>query len=179
MPPLVNPQHERFAVAVATGQDHGQAYITAGYWSPASATGKGGALYKRSDVAARIAELQDLGALLAIKDSVITKDWVLDRLRTVIERCLQGVEVFDTKGNTTGMWRFEPGPATRALELVGKHLGMFVDRTEISADITVSTVIDALQRRRERMDAAAGELEASGLDANQIQALKRAEQYPT
>lgn len=52
-------------------------------------------------------------------------DWVLERLRTVVERCLQEVEVLDRKGNPTGRFVFDSKGANRALELIGKHHGMW------------------------------------------------------
>ena len=139
MPPLDNPQHEKFALACATGQDHGQAYITAGYWSAESAKGKvGGAhLYKRPDIKARIAELQDRAADITVAESVLTQVWVIDKLKEIVERALDENDRLDSP--------------IRALELLGKHLGMFVDRSEITGDITISTVIDRLKARTARL----------------------------
>lgn len=36
--------------------------------------------------------------------------------------------------------RFEPNAANKALELLGKHLGIFRDKVEVSADVTNKTV---------------------------------------
>ncbi|MDG6310887.1 terminase small subunit, partial [Glaesserella parasuis] len=35
---------------------------------------------------------------------------------------------------------FEPHAANKALELLGKHLGMFKDKVEVSADVTNKTI---------------------------------------
>lgn len=51
--------------------------------------------------------------------SELDEKWVLDRLRVVVEHCMQTDE-FDATG------------ASRALELIGKHFAMFTDKVAIS-----------------------------------------------
>ena len=58
----------------------------------------------------------------------ITADSVLQRLNEVADRCMTGEPIADKEGNETGEWRFDSSGANRALELLGKHLGLFVDR---------------------------------------------------
>jgi phage terminase small subunit len=62
----------------------------------------------------------------------LDQDWVLERLRLVSDRCVQGEPVLDREGNETGQWRFDAAGANRATELIGKHLGMFIDRHEVT-----------------------------------------------
>jgi len=62
---------------------------------------------------------------------------VLSSLHKVAERCLQEVPVteydHDEKGMVeTGEFKFEHTGANKSLELLGKHLGLFVERKEIS-----------------------------------------------
>lgn len=57
--------------------------------------------------------------------------WVLQQLRVVAERCLQRAPVRDRSGQETGEWTFNVSGATRALELIGKHLGMFSERVDV------------------------------------------------
>jgi phage terminase small subunit len=52
----------------------------------------------------------------------VNQDFVVAALVETVERCL----------NRIGNDDFSPSGANRALELLGKHLGMFVDRTEIT-----------------------------------------------
>ncbi len=59
-------------------------------------------------------------------------DYVLAGLQEFAERTMQRVPVLDRLGNETGQWTFKAGAATRAFELMGRHLGMFVDRHEHS-----------------------------------------------
>jgi hypothetical protein len=73
----------------------------------------------------------------------IDQEWVLSRLALVVERCLQNEPVRDRKGNPVmietpqsqlaAAYTFQPGAAARALELLGKHVGLFTDRPEVGA----------------------------------------------
>ena len=70
----------------------------------------------------------------------IDQDWVLNNLRSITERCMQVEPVTDSKGDPVFVENAEGGivpaftfnstGANRALELIGKHLGMFVERKE-------------------------------------------------
>jgi phage terminase small subunit len=60
--------------------------------------------------------------------SRISGEWVLANLKAVAERCLQAVAVFDREGTPTGEWGFDATNANRALELLGRHKGLFSDR---------------------------------------------------
>jgi hypothetical protein len=51
--------------------------------------------------------------------------WVIDRLITVIDRCMQAIPVKNGQGDAVGMWRFDSSGAVKALELVGLDAGMF------------------------------------------------------
>lgn len=61
----------------------------------------------------------------------VTRDWVVVRLREVAERCLQAVPPPPAKaGDAPGVWKFDAAGAIRALNLLGKQLGMFSERVE-------------------------------------------------
>ena len=47
------------------------------------------------------------------------------------ERALQHVAVLDKKRKPTGEYRYDGNVANRALELLGKQQGMFIDRHEV------------------------------------------------
>jgi len=64
----------------------------------------------------------------AIERVALSKCWVLQNLRDNVERALQSVEIIDSKGNRTGEYRYDGSVVNRGLELIGKELGMFVDR---------------------------------------------------
>ena len=70
----------------------------------------------------------------------VTQDYVLSNLVEVVERTMQRVPVLDRKGEQVtdeegrAVWTFDAKGANRALELLGKHLGIFTDkiRAEVS-----------------------------------------------
>jgi phage terminase small subunit len=66
----------------------------------------------------------------------ITADWVLNSLKEVAERCMQGVPVTDREGNETGEWKFDSSGANKSLELLGKHLKLFTDKVEHTGEMT-------------------------------------------
>jgi hypothetical protein len=71
------------------------------------------------------------GMKIAIVESGVNRLWVLERLRENVERSMQAKPVLDKEGQPTGEYRYEAAAANRALELIGKEIGMFVDRAEL------------------------------------------------
>jgi hypothetical protein len=135
MPVLKNPKHERFAQEVASGKTQVEAYEIAGY-KPND--GNAAQLAKRPEISARVAEINGIAA-----DKVaIDKSWVLERLITNSERAMQVIEVLDKDGNGTGEFRYEGNVANKALELIGKELGMFKERLELSGNVALGDRLD-------------------------------------
>jgi hypothetical protein len=66
----------------------------------------------------------------AIERTAITREWVIEHLRENVERAMQLRPVLDAKGNPVGEFKHDASAANRALELLGKQLGMFVERRE-------------------------------------------------
>jgi hypothetical protein len=66
-----------------------------------------------------------------IQKVAVDKDWIRDRLAQIVERCMQAEPVLDREGKPTGEFTFQAPAAIRALELLGKDQGMFVDRKEV------------------------------------------------
>ena len=64
----------------------------------------------------------------------ITAEYVLENLKRLSERCMSEEE-------------FAPSAAARALELLGKHLGLFSDRVELSGSLSVLGVLGDLTKR--------------------------------
>ena len=67
-------------------------------------------------------------------------EWVLRRLKDISDRCMQAERVLDGKGMPTGEYRFDSAGANRATEMIGKHLGMFSDKLNISGDVGVQII---------------------------------------
>jgi hypothetical protein len=104
------------------GKSVATAYQEAGYHPN---NGNAYALRHRDDVSARISELlaerqaQNAQATAkAVEELAITKEWVLGKLKENAEKALKA------EGGSP--------VANRALELLGKELGMFIDRAEVT-----------------------------------------------
>lgn len=54
----------------------------------------------------------------------ITPDWVVERAKKVVIRCMQEEPVYDKDGNPTGEYRFDSAGAVSALRILAKFLGM-------------------------------------------------------
>lgn len=103
-----------------------QAAIRAGY-SPKSAARIGVKLVNKSEVQQAIEKAKVSRA----KRTEITQDYVVNTLLEVVERCMQRAPVCNMKGEQVqddqgrDVWQFNGRDASRALDLLGKHLGMF------------------------------------------------------
>jgi len=85
----------------------------------------------------------------AAKRNEISKDFVLQGLKEVAERCLQRSPVMDwdykqkqlvQRVDDTGcnVWEFDSAGANKAFELLGKHLGLFKESDKLPAEVEVT-----------------------------------------
>jgi phage terminase small subunit len=141
MPVLSNPKHEAFAHALASGVSATEAYVSAGY-SAQGAYASAHRLLKNADVSARIAEIQSNVAERVTEKTAITKAWVLDALRENFDRAMQHEAVRDSDGALTGTYTYNGNVANKALELMGRELGMFVDRKDVTVRRSLAELTD-------------------------------------
>ena len=157
MPALKNTQHEKFVQELLKGSSQADAYMAAGYSAKSVAVASAAAnrLLKDVSVAARLRELQDKIEERAIVD----RKWVLERLVENANRAMMAVAVKDKEGKETGEYTYEGSVANRALELIGKEFGMFVDRKEVGkpGDFSEYTDEQLDQIIREELPAVASE----------------------
>lgn len=128
---LKNSKHEHFAQLVAGGQSPTKAYALAGY-SEIGAHASAARLLRNATIRARVTELQKAVSERTAEKISVDRAWVLARLRENVDRAMQVVEITDSKGKPTGEYRYEGQVANRALELLGRELGMFRERLEIT-----------------------------------------------
>lgn len=65
-------------------------------------------------------------------NGLVTVEWIQSQLKEVAQRSLQQQAATDEDGNIIGDFRYDAPGANKALELLGKMHGAFVDRTEIT-----------------------------------------------
>ena len=119
-----------------------QAAIRAGY-SKKTARFQAYQIKKKNHVRRYIKELQNNRS----KRVQITADDVLNDIIEVKDRCLRAVPVLEYNKETkqkepTGEYKFEYNGALRALELLGKHLGLWKDRIEHSGSLEVKKKLE-------------------------------------
>lgn len=130
-----NPRWEVFSSLVASGIPLSTAYINAGF-SSTSAESSSSRLAVHPKVAARIAELRQLKATSREQTAWLNRQYVIDNLREIVERCMQVKPILNSEGQETGQFTFQPQAANRSLELLGKAAGIFIERSEsVTLDI--------------------------------------------
>lgn len=136
MAALTNPKHELFAQELAKGKTAEEAHGLAGYKASRSGASQ---LKQNLNISNRVAELlQEREAIHgqatadAIKSTALTKEWIIETLKENVARAMQAKPVkTDDEGEAIGEYQYQGNVANRALELLGKELGMFVDRKEV------------------------------------------------
>ena len=146
MPVLPNAKHELFAQELANGKTATEAYVAAGYKAN---RGNAATLKQDQSISNRVAEIlaerehiHAQGTADAIEKTGLTKEWIIGRLIENIDRAMQSVPVRDSEGGTMGEYTYQGNVANKALELLGKELGMFVDRS-INQNLNAEYVISA------------------------------------
>jgi hypothetical protein len=136
------PKHEAFAQALAAGKCAGDAYKNAGFapsYANASRLQRQDHIRRRVDeILARKQCAVDRAVANAAERIGLTEEWVLRRLRT-------NAVLAARRGDTAA--------SNRATELIGRHLGLFIDRKEIQinyvddADAYLAQLMEIVQSR--------------------------------
>ncbi len=61
------------------------------------------------------------------KRTEVDQDWIVERLVENVKRAMQLEAVTDREGKPTGEHVYQGSVANKALELLGRHQGMFTD----------------------------------------------------
>jgi phage terminase small subunit len=132
----LTPQQQRFCEEYIKDLNAKQAYIRAGYSEKTAEKHASRMLYK-PQVQSQVQRLMDKRTLR----TNITTDHIVVALEELASRCMQAepVMVYDKKSatyvqqtddNGRPMFTFNSSGALKALELLGKHLGMFRESQE-------------------------------------------------
>jgi len=157
----LTPKQQLFVLEYLVDLNGKQAAIRAGY-SARTAEVQASRLLSHVKVQAAVQQAQE--SLVARVE--LSQEWVIDRLREIVDRSMASVPVMDAKGKETGAYSFNGGVANRALELLGKHMGMFVDRKVVSINhmIKPELNLEELEARMQRLVAlGAGVVDSTGV----------------
>ena len=144
--PLKNARHENFTLGLLAGKTADRSYEDAGYKPN---RGNAGRLAANGSVQGRLAFLQNEAA----KEAVVDAAWVTKNLVENVERAMQTVAATDSEGNPTGVFTYQGAVANKALELLGRNLGMFKDdnaavNVNVNTPGDYTTFADRLAARR-------------------------------
>lgn len=125
-----------------------QAAIRAGY-KPDSARKQASRLLTNEDILARVRELQQE----QIRWLALTQDYVLQQLVDTYRCCRAPapVMIYDPDSGSmveSGTYQFDSKGALRALELLGKHLGMYQDKLQVSGQLNTGQLENVLAQLR-------------------------------
>jgi len=133
----LTPKQRRFVEEYLVDLNATQAAIRAGY-SQKTARQMGDENLSKPDIAKAVHEAQQARS----KRTEITQDYVLKGIVETVERCRQAVPVYDRSGNpilvetATGeiapAYAFDAKNVLKGFELLGRHLKLFTDKTEIT-----------------------------------------------
>lgn len=144
--PSITPKQERFCQEYIVDYNGAQAAVRAGY-AANSARKTASRLLTNADILARVRELQrEQTARLAL-----TQDYVLQQLVDTYRCCREPepVLVYDPDADgmvESGKYQFDSKGALRALELIGKHLGMYQDKLKLDAKLDTGQLGKVLEQ---------------------------------
>lgn len=127
---------KKFAREVVAHGNMKRAAMAIGYPKNQASSGAQRLMSDFPDVAKAVED----GLSEAARLAGVSRSWVIIKLREVVERCMQVIQVYDKFGNETGEFKFDAAGATKALELIGKHLRVFGDDASAQAQVGAAVI---------------------------------------
>lgn len=129
-----------------------QAAIRAGY-KESNAASQASRLLKKAEILEQIKNNQKE----LVEKSCLTEDKIISKLESVLDRCTTAIPVMEWNYEEhdyvpTGEYQFDSKGALKAIELLGKHLGMFDKNNSSRSESKDDGFMQALEAK-------AGELE--------------------
>jgi phage terminase small subunit len=137
----LNAKHILFVNDYMISQNVTESYQKVYECSVEAARKNGSRLMTNDDIRSEIARRQEAINKKVEADTGVSITWVLDNFKWVAERCMAPEPMYDKEGNIVE-WRFDSSGANKALESIGKYLGMFKDKIEHSGNIGVQILDD-------------------------------------
>ena len=153
MPALSKAKYEIVAQALASGKSQAEAYRAGGYiYKPANAN----RLCRSPAIEARVEEIVGERAAkeanareIGIQRAGLTEEWIIVRLKHVIDLSIRGLPVYDRKGNHLGVFKPNLDAAINGLKTAA-HIAGFT-WTSLSHSNRISTCIAATGRSRRKI----------------------------
>lgn len=145
----LTPRQQRFVDEYLIDLNATQAAIRAGY-SKKTAPGIGWENLTKPNIADAIVKAQEKRS----ERTSVTQDYVIKTIIETVERCSQASPVTDRHGDIVlgeapdgtlkPIYKYDATNVLKGSELLGKHLGMFSDKVEVSGGMAISTVSDLM-----------------------------------
>jgi phage terminase small subunit len=141
----LTPKQLRFIDEYLVDLNATQAAIRAGY-SEKTAKQIGSKLLTKVDITTRIEGRKNV----LHKKVELSQEWVLEKLKECVAKSMQEEEVqkwdYDSKQMIgTGEYIYDSKGATKALELLGKHLGIFNEKLTLDGKLVMFSGEDNLE----------------------------------
>lgn len=152
----ITPKQEAFCLAYIETGNASEAYrraYNAAKMKDKTIWERASNLMANSKVTARVEELRAAVTSKAVKKLEISKEWVLEQLVENVKMAKQAEPVYDNDGNPIGEYKQNLAAGNKALELIGKELGMFVDRKEIRTGALEEADTETLLEMRRQIEA--------------------------
>ena len=141
---LKNNKHEFFCLEYIKDFNGTRAYLDTGYKvAYSTARTESGKLLAKPDIIARVKELIAERA----ERLCLSSDNVVLRLVDIYEKCMTEKPVMAFNYTTkqmeeTGEYVFDSKGALKAMELIGRHLGMFNDKLDLNVPVSITVKRD-------------------------------------
>lgn len=131
----LNPLQEKFVLEYVKCGNQADAYIAAGYKvaNRNVAASNANTLLRNPKIWAAIRKMQDDLS----HEVLVSKSWVLKQLILNVQKASQAEPVLDRDGMETGDYIYQGNVVNKALELLGKEIGMFRDKVDIKHEGSV------------------------------------------
>ncbi len=126
----LTPKQRKFVNAMIAGKSPTDSAVAAGYKRTGAKMAAHRMLQNVTVVTLCRAKVEEVTKEV-VRKAGVDRAWVVQRLVENVDRAMQAEPVLDKEGNETGEYRYEGSVANRALELIGKECGMFVDRVRV------------------------------------------------
>ena len=138
----LTPKQEKYVQGLFGGlsqrQAYREAYESSNKWKDSTVDSRASELAANSKILGRLKELQD--------EYQEKREWDLDKLieewTNLKEKCMDAKPVYDKWGNPTGIYQFAWGGAAKSLENIGKLLGYYKDKLEVTQTKKLEDVLD-------------------------------------
>jgi hypothetical protein len=168
---LLKARHELVAQALAAGKSQAEAYRAGGYvYKPSNAN----RVCRSPTIEARVqaiilerASIETRAREIGMQRAALTEEWIILRLKHVIDLSIRGLPVYDRHGNPTGAFKSNLDAAIDGLRTAAQIAGLLVQKREVGDPGAFSRMTDA-----ELTNAVIENCKAIGLSARSLQELR-------